>query len=155
MADKLWLLWMLLGAILLIGEMLTVGFFLLWFSVGAFLAGVIALLGLSRFWQLLVFVLVSGILFAISRKFAEKVTNSQPEGIGANRMSGKQGVVLEEINNEKNIGKVRIDRDEWRADSKNNEIIPEGTHIKVIEIKGTRLIVEPIQEKQEQKQEGE
>ena len=144
MADKLWLLWMILGAILLIGEMLTVGFFLLWFSVGAFLAGIIALLGLSRFWQLLVFVVVSGVLFAISRKFAEKVTESQPSGIGANRMLGKEGVVLEEINNEKNVGKVRIDRDEWRADSKDDSVIPEGARIKVIEVKGTRLVVETV-----------
>ncbi len=144
MADKLWLLWMILGAILLIGEMLTVGFFLLWFSVGAFLACIIALLGLSRFWQLLVFVVVSGVLFAISRKFAEKVTESQPSGIGANRMLGKEGVVLEEINNEKNVGKVRIDRDEWRADSKDDSVIPEGARIKVIEVKGTRLVVETV-----------
>ncbi len=151
MADKIWLLWMILGAILLIGEMLTVGFFLLWFSVGAFLAGAIALLGLSRFWQLLVFVVVSGVLFAISRKFAEKVTSSQPLGIGANRILGKEGIVLEEINNSQNTGKVRIDQDEWRADSDDGSIIPPGKRVKIIRVKGAHLVVEVIKESTEQK----
>ncbi len=149
MGDKLWLLWMLAGAILLIGEVLTVGFFLLWFSIGAFIAGLLALLGISQFWQLLSFVVISAILFAISRKFAEKVTKSQPDGIGANRMLGKTGIVLEEINNEKNTGRVRIDQDEWRADSCNDNVIETGIRVKVIDVKGTRLIVEPIETKQE------
>ena len=47
-----------IAAILLIAEILTTGFFLLWFSIGAASAGILALLGVGRPAQIIVFVLV-------------------------------------------------------------------------------------------------
>lgn len=139
---------MALAALFIIGEIFTAGFFLLWFGIAAAIAGILALLGLGAGWQWGSFLVVSGVLFAVSRKFAEKFTRKQPPGIGADRLIGKKGFVLEEIDNIKNKGRVRIDKDEWRADSDTEENILAGQKIKVIRIDGTHLVVKVLKEEE-------
>jgi membrane protein implicated in regulation of membrane protease activity len=149
MPSNVWWLWMILAAICIIGEIFTAGFFLFWFGVGALVAGVLALLGAGAGWQWASFVVVSGVLFVISRKFAERFTKKQPPGIGADRFIGKQGVVLEEIDNAKNTGRVRIDKEEWRADSDSGKMIAEGARVEVTRLDGTHVVVKPFEEEKE------
>lgn len=139
---QIWLIWFILAALFIIGEMFTAGFFILWFGIGAGAAGVCAVLGLGPLWQWLSFIVISGVLVMVSRKFASKVTKEQPPGIGADRYIGKAGLVLEEIDNIKNTGRVRLNQDEWRAESKTGEIIPVNTKVNVVQIEGAHLIVE-------------
>jgi membrane protein implicated in regulation of membrane protease activity len=145
MQIELWWLWMALAAVLLIGEILTAGFFLLWFSVGAAAAGVLAMLGVGHVAQLIVFSLLSGILFVFGRRFADRVTAKQPPGIGADRFVGMAGIVLEEIDNYANSGKIRIAQDIWRAGSEDGDVIPVDSRIRVIRIEGTRAFVRTIE----------
>ncbi len=143
---KIWLIWFILAAFFIVGEMFTAGFFILWFGVGAAAAGLLAILGLGPLWQWLAFVVVSGVLVAVSRKFANRVTKEQPPGIGADRSVGMVGLVLEDIDNFNNTGRVRVNKEEWRAESENDNIIPKDTRVKVIKVDGTHLIVQPIKE---------
>lgn len=146
MADKIWLIWMIVAAAFIIGEIFTMGFFLLWFAIGAALAGILALIGLGAGWQWGTFVVVSLVLFIVSRRFAEKFTKKQPPGIGADRFIGKEAVVLEEIDNVQNTGRIRLKKEEWRADSKNGDVIPVGKRVQVTGIDGTHLVVKVIKE---------
>lgn len=141
MADKIWLIWMILAAVFIVGEIFTAGFFLLWFGVGAAVAAVLALLDCSAGWQWGSFVVVSGVLFVVSRRFAERFTKKQPPGIGADRFIGKEGIVLEEVDNIKDAGRVRLGKEEWRAESESGEVIPEGTRVSVSRLDGTHLVV--------------
>jgi len=134
---------MALAAIFIVAEIFTAGFFILWFGVGAVVAGVMALLDLGAGWQWGAFVVVSGILLIISRRFAERFTKKQPPGIGADRFVGKTGVVLEEIDNEKDTGRVRMDKEEWRAETENGEVIPAGARVTVKRLDGVHLVVTP------------
>lgn len=146
MADKIWLIWLIIAAVFVIGEIFTAGFFLLWFGIGAAIAGVLALAGLGVAWQWGAFVLISAILFAVSRRFAERLTRKQPPGIGADRFIGKTGVVLEEIDNIKNTGRVRVEKDEWRADSETGDVIAPGQVVEVTRVDGTHLVVRVLLE---------
>lgn len=146
MSDKIWLIWMIIAAVFVIGEIFTAGFFLLWFGIGAAVAGILALVGLGAGWQWGVFIVVSAVLFAVSRKFAERFTKKQPPGIGADRFIGKIGVVLEEIDNIKNTGRIRVEKDEWRADSDTGEVIPPGKTVEVTRVDGTHLVVKVMKE---------
>jgi membrane protein implicated in regulation of membrane protease activity len=137
---------MILAAIFVIGEIFTAGFFILWFGIGAAVAGILALLGLAAGWQWAAFVVVSGVLFAVSRRFAERFTKEQPPGIGADRFIGKKGLVLEEIDNAKNTGRIRIDKEEWRADSDTDETIAAGRRVEVTRLDGTHMVVKPLKE---------
>jgi membrane protein implicated in regulation of membrane protease activity len=141
MGIKIWWIWMAIAAFFVIAEIFTMGFALLWFGIGAAVAGILALIGFGLGWQLASFIVVSGILFAVSRRFAERFTKKQPPGVGADRFVQKKGVVIEEINNIKNTGRVRIGKDEWRADSDADEVIPEGKIVEVTSVDGTHLVV--------------
>lgn len=138
---KIYLIWFIFAAIFIIGEIFTAGFFLAWFGVGAIIAGFLALMGVSPIWQWTAFIIVSGVLFAVSRRFAEKFSKKQPPGIGADRFIGKEGIVLEEIDNMKNTGSVRIDKEIWRAESENGEIIKKDNRIEVVKLDGTHVVV--------------
>jgi len=148
MLIKIWYIWMIIAALFVVGEIFTAGFFLLWFGIGAAVAGVLAIFGLEFGWQLGSFVLVSGVLFVVSRRFAEKFSKKQPPGIGADRVIGKEGIVLEEIDNAKNIGRVRLKKEEWRADSETGEVIPVENKVEVIRLDGTHLVVKKIKEEE-------
>ncbi len=141
MEFEIWWIWIAMAALFIIGEIFTQGFFLLWFGIGAAVAGILAILGLGVGWQLGAFVVVSGALFVASRRLAEKISKKQPPGIGADRFVGLDGIVLEEIDNVKNTGRVRVQKDEWRADSETGEIIPEGELIVVTRLDGTHMVV--------------
>jgi len=146
---QIWLMWLILAGILLIGEVFSAGFFLFWFSIGAAAAGFTALFGANEIVQLIVFVVVSGVLFATGRKFANRVTKKQPPGIGADRFVGGTGVVLEEINVTSNTGKIRLNQESWRAESENGEIVPVGAAVKVLRVDGTRVIVRKMEKETE------
>ena len=145
MEDKIWLIWMAIAGAFIIGEIFTAGFFLMWFGIGAAAAGVVALLGLGQAWQWGTFAIVSGVLFVSTRKLADKITKEQPPGIGADRFVGKKGIVLEAIDNVKNTGKVRIGKEEWRADSETENVIPKGKTVEVTGVEGTHVIVKVIE----------
>ena len=139
---------MILAGMLLIGEILTTGFFLIFLSIGAAAAGILAMLGVGKPGQFIVFIIISGILFVFGRRFADRVTENQPPGIGADRFIGQEGVVLESIDNNSNTGSVRIGQDEWRANSETGDIIQEGTKIEVTRINGTRAVVTTIEKEE-------
>ena len=144
--ENYWWIWMIVAAFFVVAEVFTAGFFMLWFGIGAGIAGLLALLGLGVVWQLVFFVAISTALFIGSRQFAERVTGKQPPGIGADRFVGQTAVVLEEINPMKNTGRIRVGQDEWRAYSEDGKTVPVEKTVKVVRVDGTRLVVQVLQE---------
>ncbi len=142
----IWIIWMVVAAIFVIGEIFTLGFFLLWFGVGAAVAGILAIFGLGGSWQWGAFAVVSGVLFVLSRRFAERFSKKQPPGIGADRFVDKKGVVLEEVDNIKNSGRIRVGKEEWRAESDTGEVIPVGKVVEVTRLVGTHAVVKTLKE---------
>jgi membrane protein implicated in regulation of membrane protease activity len=143
---KIYIVWFIFAAIFIIGEIFTAGFFLACFGIGAIVSGVLAMMEINTIWQWASFVVVSGILFAVSRRFAEKFSKKQPPGIGADRFIGKEGIVLEEIDNAENTGSVRIDKEIWRADSDSEKTIKKGSRIVVVRLDGTHVVVKTKEE---------
>ncbi len=139
--------WLILGAVLLVGEIVTMGFFLIVFGIGAIGAFLVAVFGGSVLWQWIVFIVVSTLAFAGSRRFAEKV-NKGPEdyGVGAERYTGDRAWVTETIDAAAATGMVRIDREEWRADSVDKSVIPAETWTVIVKVDGTRMVVKPAEE---------
>jgi membrane protein implicated in regulation of membrane protease activity len=141
MSFPVWIFWFVLAAVFVVGEIFTAGFFLLWFGVGAAAAGGLALLEVGFGWQLAVFVAVAGILFAASRRLAERISRPQPPGIGADRFVGKRGRVLEAVDPSADSGRVRLGKEEWRAESETGEAVPAGVEVEVVRLEGTHLVV--------------
>ncbi len=139
--------WLILALVFFAGEILTAGFFLVAFGVGAALAALAALLGLAILWQLAIFVIGSAIALFLSRRFAESVSPpEQPAKVGVDRVLGKKAVVIEPLDAVRGTGIVRVDAEEWRALPKDaSQVIPANSIVEVVAVEGTRLVVRPTE----------
>ncbi len=122
-------------------EIVAPGLVLLPFGLGAAVAAVAGLLGAPVIAQLLVFLVGSFAFFLALRPLARRLNRGGPaDGIGATRLIGGTGVVLEPIATGE-TGLVRIDREEWRAESADSVALEPGTTIQVTDVRGTRVVV--------------
>ena len=128
-----------------IGEIFTAGFFLLPFSIGAAAAAVLAWLTVGLAAQWFVFFGVSLISFAYLRRFIADQDEMPQPAVGANRWVGLRGMVLQDIDPDEAVGIVRVESEEWRATTEDGSTIPAGTHIRVVAMRGARMVVEPTE----------
>lgn len=145
MFDAWFWVWSILAVFLLISEIFTAGFFMLPFGFGAAVAALFAFLKIDPLWQTVAFIAVSTIAFVALRRVAETMTHEPPERMGADRLIGQQGVVIDEISPDHAGGRIRVAREEWRADAPGEGVVPPGTHVMVDAIEGTHLVVHSIQ----------
>jgi membrane protein implicated in regulation of membrane protease activity len=139
----LWV-WALLALIFFIAEIFTAGFFLVCFGIGAVVAAGLAYFDVHVVWQMVAFIATSLVTLALLRPFARRVGAHIPNPGGIDRVIGKRAVVLEEINPLAATGLVRIEREEWRADSIDGTTIPKDGMVEVVHVSGTRVIVRAI-----------
>jgi membrane protein implicated in regulation of membrane protease activity len=142
--------WIWLGAAVFfgIGEMATPGaFFMAPFAIGAGVAAILAFADAAVAAQWFAFVGVSIVAFAGLRPLARRLDRnvSDASSVGSRRLIGRQGTVLEAIE-PGHLGLVRIEREEWRAESPDRVSVPVGASILVTSVEGTRVIVTPTQE---------
>ncbi len=129
------------AVVLSAAEIVTPGFVLLPFGLGAAVAAVTGAFGADPIWQVVVFALASLAFFAALRPLSRRLNAVGPEdGVGADRLVGATGTVLEHIG-VGDTGMVRIDREEWRAQAADDQALVPGTAIKVVEVRGTRVVV--------------
>jgi membrane protein implicated in regulation of membrane protease activity len=138
--------WIIATAVFAIGELTTPGsFFMLPFAIGALAATVLAFLNVDVFIEWLVFVGVSLAVFAALRPVAQRLNRSVDDtGVGSRRLLGHSAVVVREIPAGGDVGLVRVDREEWRAQSTDGSGIPTGTAVRVADVQGTRVIVAAV-----------
>lgn len=135
--------WIILAAILIVGEIFTAGFFLLPFGIGAATAALAAGLGASTAVQWAAFVVISVVALLMVKRFADRVTEGAGPGVASDRVIGKIGLVLEEVHPHGFTGRVRLGTEEWRAESASEESIAAGVSVEVLRIEGTHLVVRP------------
>lgn len=135
--------WFIAAAVLAVGEMLTAGFFLLPFAAGAVASGILALAGIGVAIQLIIFVVVSLLSLYLLQRFARKDIHGELLPVGAARYIGASALVTKTINRVRGEGMVRMGTESWRATTDGDAEIPVGTEVRVIEVRGARLVVEP------------
>ncbi len=140
--------WVAAAVIFTVGEIAVAGsFFLLPFAAGALVAAVVAFTGGSVGLEWFAFVVVSAIGSAVLRPLAKRLDQGPTHAIGANRWVGREAYVLRDIPAEPGAtGLIRLDREEWRAESLMGVPIPAGSTVLVSRVDGTRLVVLPLQE---------
>jgi membrane protein implicated in regulation of membrane protease activity len=143
MDEEMWR-WIWIGAavFLAFAEIVTAGFFMLPFAGGAAVAAILAWTGVAPVVQLVVFISVSLLVLVGLQRFVRRSDETQPQ-VGATRFIGQRAVVLEHIDRH-STGRVRMDTETWRA-STEGDPIEEGTEVRVVDVRGARLIVEPIE----------
>ena len=144
--------WAVLAALAFVGELLTVSFFLLFFSLGAVVGLVAALLGAGITVQAVGFVLASALSMAILRPaLLNRLALGSSEGYAGHRgITGESAVVTEEIE-AGGKGMVRVGTGEfWTARSVHpDEKIERGTRVRVLDTDGVTALVDTVRTKEE------
>src|SRR3954469_16765061 len=105
-----WLVWLIAGIVAAVGEILTAGFFLAPFAVGAFGALIVALVGGGGAVQGIVFTLLTVASFGLVRAIAKRHMYQPPQlRTGTAALIGRSAMVLETVDNDQASGQVRID----------------------------------------------
>jgi membrane protein implicated in regulation of membrane protease activity len=138
-----WVLWLIAAAIFGVGEILTLGFFLAPFALGALAAAVIAAAGAGTIVSWVVFLVVSVVLLAALRPVARSHRRQPPQlRTGTAALVGRPAMVVERIANDEGVGCVRIDGEMWTARAYDeDEIIEAGKRVQVMEIRGATALV--------------
>jgi membrane protein implicated in regulation of membrane protease activity len=144
--------WAALAALAFVGEVLTVSFFLLFFSLGAIVGLIAAMFGLPLAVQALGFVVASLLSMAVLRPaLLNRLSLRGSEGYSGHRgITGESAVVTEEIE-AGGKGMVRVGSGEfWTARSLHpEEKIVRGTRVRVLDTDGLTALVDIVHTKEE------
>ncbi len=134
---------MLAALLLLLVEILTPGFAVACLSIGCLFSCILSAIAPDTLnWQIALFIVGSLLAFLFVRPFALKVLSRRAERKGGYKSNmesliGREATVIEAIPAE-DVGRVKIDGDEWQAvlarDESNEprEEVPVGAKVKIV-----------------------
>lgn len=139
-------LWFIAGVIFILAELLTSGFVLLWFGLGAVAAGVLALLNVGLTAQVVTFLITSSALTVASRTIFERVFMRNAPGnrvrIGIESLPGQVGTVVQASQGGLHEAAVKVYGSIWTAyPSPGEEPLREGEQVEVDRVDGAVLYV--------------
>ena len=139
----MWIGWLIIAGICFVIEIYTIGFFVFWFGVGAFFALLVSLFTDSLFIQAIVFIVSSSLLLLLTKPIMKKIgkdTKTTPTNVYG--IIGKEGFVIEDIENMNCSGKIKVNGEIWSATSTDN--IKKDARVKVIDVNGVKAEVKQI-----------
>jgi|SRR5688572_3260703 inner membrane protein len=150
MSDWVWILWCVLGLTLIVAEVFTSGFVLLWFGVAALVAGFASLIGVdSLALQFLIFASVSiGLTTASRTIFVNYFTRHKPGEelrMGIEALPGKIGTVVSSSKGAMNEGAVKVMGSTWTAYPARGELpLEAGERVSIESVEGASIYVRRI-----------
>ncbi|MCR4702748.1 MAG: NfeD family protein [Saccharofermentans sp.] len=139
-----WVIWLVIAIIMFVIEVVTTGLATLWFALGAIVAMVMDLCGAPLPAQIIVMAVVSVVSFVLCmiwiRPKLESLRKKNIQHTNADRLIGREGVVIVPLDGMEGKGQVKIDGQVWSA--KADTDIAEGIRVTVKSIEGVKLVVE-------------
>ncbi len=137
------IIWLVITVILSVIEIFTLGLVTIWFAAGAAVAFILSLFDAPMAVQVGAFLVVSIAVLVLVRPIATKHFNNRLKKTNIDAYVGRKLIAKTEIDNLHGTGKVDMDGSTWLAvSSVDNIVIPAGSEVKVVEVKGAKLIVE-------------
>lgn len=141
----MWSIWLILSGVFFILETFTVSFLLFWPGVGAFVAFILAIIGIENLTiQIAAFCITSIILIVFMKPILQKFVKTTDHPTNVNSIIGKRGNVLKPIDNVKGSGQVKIAGEVWTAIYETDEIIPIDTIVEVVSVIGVKVKVKKV-----------
>ncbi len=134
------IIWIAAMVIFAVAEIATVQFISIWFAVGSLAAFFAAMLDLNNTVQITVFVLVSVLLFILSKPLVKKLQKTKVN-TNSDRLVGKTVIISQQVDNVKEQGRTHVGGVDWSVRSSDGSIIEAGEQAVVEDIKGVKLIV--------------
>ena len=139
-----WIIWLIVAAVLGVAELLTTTLAFGLIAVAAVAAAVVGAFHLSFALQIVAFAVAAGAGLGFVRPIAIRHIKQPPAlRTGTAALVGRSAIVLEEVT--EHNGRVRIDGEEWSSRPYLDEslVIPVGTKVDVMQIKGATALVYP------------
>lgn len=158
MSEWLWIFWLVLGAILIVAEVFTSGFVLLWFGIGALVAAFAGLIGIDNLaLQFFIFAGVSIGLTAASRtifvNYFSKERTGESLRTGVDALPGKIGTVVSSSKGAMQEGAVKVFGSTWTAyPAPGEEPLEAGERVCVESVEGASIYVRRIGEDRDWRQ---
>ena len=142
---NMWQVWAVVAVLCLILELSSGDFFIICFSIGAVFAVIAAALGLSIYWQVVLFALFSAIaIFTVRPVALRYLHKNEPNKLSnADALIGRTGRVTETVKPGAS-GYVQIDGDQWKAVTEGQDDIAIGTTVRVVGRESTIITVEEL-----------
>ncbi len=143
MGLPIWQCWIILGLILLILELFISGFLVACFGISAILTALSVAFGAGFSTQLIVFGLVNILCLYLLRPILQKRFMGEEVKSCVDALIGKEIKLQERLDSTKDYGEQQINGDVWRIKAKDDTTIEAGARVRIIELEGLILIVEP------------
>ena len=140
----MWIIWLVIAALLMAGEVATTGFFLLWFGIGAGVTALLALLGLHNVpAQIIIFLAISISLVVASRTIFDKfISRRKALKTGVEIMIGEIVQVVEASQGTRNEAAIKAFGSVWTAIPLADEApLQIGESVKIDRIEGNTVYV--------------
>jgi membrane protein implicated in regulation of membrane protease activity len=139
----MWWVFVVLGIVLMILEIITPGFIIMWFGVSFIIAAIPAYFHAPFAVVLSTFTLALLLLSVFVRRiFVGKFSGKNRTDTNTAALIGEQGVITETVDGVHATGKVRVHSEIWSALSDTGAIIPVGMQVRVLRVEGVKLVVE-------------
>lgn len=130
---EVWHIWVIASLLMIILEVFTSGFVVFCFAFGGLLAALAAGLGAGLGWQIAAFAVGSALAFFFIRPIVMKLFFRKGDtATNTDALIGRTATVSEPIDAQANTGRVKIDGDDWKAESEDGSRIEAGTKVTVV-----------------------
>jgi membrane protein implicated in regulation of membrane protease activity len=139
-----WVIWLIVAVVFAVAEVVNLSFYLFPFAIGAAGAAVVDLAGAGAAITWATFAVLTAVSFTVVRPIARRHLNVPPQiRTGTAALVGRTAVVLERIDNDAGVGRVRLDGEIWTARTYDEDkVLEPGTRVHVMEIRGATALVD-------------
>ena len=138
--------WIVIGLVLVVGEMVLPTNVLLWFGIAGVVTGlVVAVVDIGAAWQVVLFAVLAFVSYFPVRWAARRLRTGDEAVDGTLNRRGRSAIghhvtVIEAI--EDGYGAVKVGDSRWRATCQQD--LPMGSKVEVVDVEGTTLKVRPL-----------
>ncbi len=142
--------WLTIGVTFAVIELtvLAGSFVLLPFAISAMAAALLGFYDVPIEWQWAMFIFGGAVIWVLLYKRVMKFAGESDlaPGVGADRLVGLTAIVTAPIDPDdtQRRGRVMVEGEVWNALSEHDSVITEGTKVRIMEMQGTRVKVEPF-----------
>lgn len=122
-------------------EVTTVELASVWFAFGSLVSFILALCGAGETVQIIVFAVVSALMFICLRPICMKFLKNSKETTNVDSLIGSVHTLLKDIDDEK-FGEIKINGVSWRVSLSGGGKLAAGEKVKIVEVQGNKFVVE-------------
>lgn len=138
-----WHIWVIVALGLIVAEMFNGDFWLVCLGIGALAAGAVSLVLPGIVPGILAFSAGSLVgLLAVRPALLRRFQAGPRLRTNVEALLGQTGVVTEAIDPSTDQGRVLVGGEDWRGASLDQKALPAGTRVSVVQVDGTKLVVE-------------